>query len=73
MDEDHEHPREDQRIFDIYDQVKDENPKYTVMLVRMFALWVKARSVAGFPQVEDNSEDSLEKIRESLQNWKSNI
>ena len=73
MNEDHEHPREDQRIFDIYDQVKDENPKYTVLLVRMFTMWARAWKVDGFPQIKDDSEDSLEQIREFLKNWKSNI
>lgn len=66
MTEDQEHPREDQRIFYIYDQVKDEKPKYTVLLVRMFCMWARAWNVTGFPQVTDDSENSLEQIREFL-------
>lgn len=64
MVEDNEHPREDQRIFDIYDQVKDENPKFTVLLVRMFCMWARVWNVAGFPQITDDSERSLEQIRD---------
>lgn len=71
MVEDHEHPREDQRIFDIYDQVKDENPKYTVLLVRMFCMWARVVNVSEFPQVTDDSENSLNQIREFLKGWKS--
>lgn len=70
MEEDNEHPREDQRIFDIYDQVKDENPKYTVMLVRMFCMWARVVNVSEFPQVTDDSENSLNQIREFLKGWK---
>ena len=70
MDEDHEHPREDQRIFDVYDQVKDENPKYTVLLVKMFNMWARAWNVAGFPQVMDDNENNVEQIRNFLNNWK---
>lgn len=73
MEEDHEHPREDKRIFDIFDQVKGENPKYTVLLVRMFNMWARALNVAGFPQVIDDSEGGLEQIREFLKGWKSPI
>lgn len=70
MAEDHEHPREDKRIFDVYDQVKGANPKYTVLLVRMFDMWASVWNVSGYPQAEDDSETRLEQIRDFLYNWK---
>lgn len=66
IEEDHEHPREDQRIFEIYDQVKNDNPKYTVLLVRMFNMWAQFAGEAGFPQVNGDNEESLKRIREFL-------
>lgn len=64
LEEDGIHPREDKRIFDIYDNIKDENPKYTVLLVRLFKIWADVYGVADFPQVNDDSESSLQTIRD---------
>ena len=69
LEEDHEHPREDQRVFAIYDEVKGENPKYTVLLVRMFEMWANAWGIKGFPQLVDDSENSLEQIRDFLKRF----
>ena len=66
MAEDGIHPREDKRIFDIYDNIKDESPKYTVLLVRLFKIWADVYGVFDFPQVTDDSENSLQIIREFL-------
>lgn len=70
MEEDGIHPREDHRIFEIYDNVKDDNPKYTVLLVRLFQLWAHSNDIDGFPQVVDDSLDSLQQIRSFLVLWK---
>lgn len=69
MEEDNEHPREDERIFDVYDQVKNDNPKYTVLLVRMFCMWARVWSVKDFPEVADDSEKSLFQIRSFLRQY----
>ncbi len=66
MQEDGVHPREDQRMFEIFDNIKDENPKYTVLLVRLFTIWAKLFNISNFPQVEDDGEVSLQIIREYL-------
>lgn len=68
MAEDNVHPREDIRILEIYDNVKDDNPKYTVLLVRLFKLWAASNGVTDFPQVQDDSIGSLQLIREFLNN-----
>lgn len=62
--EDGIHPREDKRIFDIYDKIKGENPKYTVLLVRLLKIWTDVYGVADFPSVSDDSEASLQIIRD---------
>ena len=38
MIEDGIHPREDKRIFDIYENIKDENIKFTLLIIHMFKL-----------------------------------
>ncbi len=69
MKEDGIHPREDKRIFEIYNKVASENPKYTVLLVRMFNFWASVYNIAGYPVTTDDSEDSLNKIRAFLSNY----
>lgn len=64
MEEDGVHPREDQRIFDIYNNIKDENPKYTVLLVRLFMIWATLSNISDFPQVADEGVVSLQIIRD---------
>lgn len=61
--EDGIHPREDKRIFEIYDNIKSESPKYTVLLVRLFKIWANVYGVTEFPQVNNDSESSLQTIR----------
>lgn len=69
MEEDNVHPREDRRIFEIYDNVKDENLKYTILLVGLFRIWACFNDVNGFPQVADDSSNSLQQIRNFLASW----
>lgn len=64
MEEDGIHPREDQRIFMIYDNIKDEDPKYTVLMIRIFKIWSAFTNRQDFPIVNDDSEKSLQQIRE---------
>lgn len=68
MAEDGIHPREDKRIFGIYDNIKGENPKYTVLLVRLFKIWADIYGLTDFPLVKDDSESSLQIIRDYLNN-----
>lgn len=66
LEEDGVHPREDQRIFEIYDNVVSDNSKYTVLLVRLFNFWANTYNIVGYPSVTDDSEDSLNQIRDFL-------
>lgn len=69
MEEDDVHPREDRRIFEIYDNVKDETSKYTILLVGLFRIWACFNDINGFPQVVDDSLNSLQQIRDFLASW----
>lgn len=62
--EDGVHPREDKRIFAIYDKIKRENPKYTVLLIKLFSIWSRLYHKADFPIIKDDSEASLQMIRD---------
>lgn len=72
MTEDGIHPREDKRIFDIYDKIRDENSKYTVLLVRLFKIWADTYDSTDFPLVIDDSESSLQTIRNYFASKPSN-
>ena len=64
--EDDSHPREDKRIFAIYDQIKEENHKYTVLLIRLFNIWAEYYKVKDYPSGLSDDERSLERIRSFL-------
>lgn len=64
MEEDGVHPREDKRIFEIYDNVKEDNPKYAVLLIKLFKIWAVITSVKDFPEMTDDSDEGLNVIRE---------
>ena len=66
MKEDGVHPCEAKRIFEIYDNVKNNNPKYAVLLIKMFNLWAKINSIKDFPVVTDYSDADLNVIRDFL-------
>ena len=63
LKEDGIHPREDKRLFAIYDLIKDENKKYTDLLVRLLDFWAINNNVAGFPVNLPCTTDSVNKIR----------
>lgn len=58
------HPREDRRIFYIYDQIKDDNPKFTVLVVYLFEIWAELNNVSDFPSLVDNIDENIKAIRE---------
>lgn len=64
LHEDGVHPREDKRIFAIYDKIKGENPKYTVLLIKLFTIWSIIYKKEGFPVIKDDTEVSLQMIRD---------
>ena len=64
LHEDGIHPREDKRIFAIYDKIRGENPKYTVLLIKLFTIWSKMYKKEGFPEISDDTDASLKMIRD---------
>jgi hypothetical protein len=66
MKEDGVHPREDKRIFEIYDNVKNDNPKFTVLLIKLFKIWAIINTIKDFPEVTDFSDEGLNIIRDYL-------
>lgn len=70
MEEDGIHPREDYRIMEIYEQIKDDNNKYTFLVVYMFKCWSIMYNIKGFPNiVSDTAEDAIERIKSFLSNY----
>lgn len=70
IEPDNIHPAEDDRIFEVYDFIKEENPKYTVLLVQLFRYWAEIHQIAGFPNDLQNTEESVDKIKCFLAEYK---
>ena len=66
MKEDTIHPREDKRIFEIYDNIKNENSKYAVLLVNLFKIWAEINSIKDFTELTDYDDKGLAIIRNYL-------
>lgn len=67
MIEDGIHPREDKRIFDIYENIKDENIKFSLLIIHMFKLWKDLNNTQGFPDLDiDNPVEAIYHIKSSL-------
>lgn len=70
IESDNIHPAEDDRIFAVYDFIKKENPKYTVLLVQLFRYWADLHQIAEFPNDLQNTEESVDKIKCFLAEYK---
>ena len=70
IESDNTHPTEDERIFTVYNCIKNDNPKYTVLLVQFFIYWAKLYQIEGFPTNLQNTEDSVDKIKVFLADYK---
>ena len=71
MEEDGVHPKESDRIFSILDLIGNENPKYMVLVDKLFKLWAKHNKIQGFPYVDHNLNESLSQIRSFMNNYNS--
>ena len=47
----------------VYDGIKDENPKYTVFLLRLLDFWAKVNKIQGYPSDLPYNEGSVEKVK----------
>lgn len=63
------HPRDDKRLFMIYDQIKDESPKYTQLVIGLFDFWAKIYCVKNFPTDLSINDSSIVKIRKFLDEY----
>jgi len=70
IESDNIHPTEDERIFTVYDCIKNDNPKYTVLLVRFFVYWAKLNNIVGFPTGLQNTEEAVDEIKVFLSKYK---
>ena len=64
LKEDGIHPREDIRLFSVYDKFKEENAKYQLLIIGLFYLW--GRNDPDFPKNLSNSDESVVVIRNYL-------
>lgn len=58
------HPREEKRLFSIYDEVVRENPKYTLLLVMLIDFWAKLNHIDDYPKDLPPTEESVTLIRD---------
>lgn len=63
LKEDKVHPRDDKRMFAVYDIIKDENPKYTEILVRLLDFWARINDKKDYPYNLPITEESVEIIK----------
>ena len=64
LKEDHIHPREDKRMFAIFDEIVKENPKYTLLLVNILDFWGKMNEIEDYPKELEPVDESVKKIKE---------
>ena len=70
IESDNIHPTEDDRILAVYECIKKDSPKYTVLLVQFFMYWAKIYQIDGFPTNLQNTEDSVDMIKGFLAEYK---
>lgn len=67
LNDDGVHPRDDIRLFNVYDYIQKDNPKYRIMLVHAFNLWSSLFKKKGSPAPLNVSEEtSVISVREYL-------
>lgn len=71
IEEDGIHPREDKRIFEVYDTIKCDNDKYTYLLTYMFDYWGNTYNIPNYPKSSSDIEKHLDNIRGFLQSYMS--
>ena len=59
-----DHPTDYRRLFNVYDMIKDENPKYTQLLIGLLDFWAKTNSIPNYPLGLPYTEESVDKIKE---------
>ena len=59
-----DHPADYRRLFNVYDMIRDENPKYTQLLVGLLDFWAKTNSIKNYPLGLPYCDESVARIKE---------
>jgi hypothetical protein len=68
LSEDGIHPREDKRLFGIYDIICNENYKYTVLVVKLLDFWAKLSDIKDYPINLPPTHESIDAIKRYFEN-----
>lgn len=73
LDEDTLHPREDTRLFAFYELMKEDNPKYTLLVKKLLDIWGTTFSVRDYPYGLPDTDGSVYQIRDFIKSdsWKT--
>ncbi len=64
------HPREDKRIWEVYETIKKDNEKYTILCVYMFDYWANTNHIPNYPQnFERSPHERIKDIKEFFNEW----
>lgn len=67
------HPSEDDRILTVYDAIKADDERYTIMLVSLFSYWAELYGIEDFPRELPYTEESVNEIKSFLSHYKSSL
>lgn len=59
-----DHPTDFKRLFAVYDEIKDETPKYTQLLKGLLDFWATVNVIADYPMGLPEDNDSIQIIRQ---------
>lgn len=74
MKEDGIHPSEEIRIFELYEQIKSDNEKYSLLVIHLFDIWISLNHIEGYSKIADeNSDITIDRIIEFLSTYKKRL
>ena len=68
LTEDDTHPREDKRLFAVFDEIMDENEKYTTLVVKCLDFWAKLNDIQDYPLNLPCKKESIKTIKDFFNN-----
>ena len=63
LTEDDTHLREDKRLFAVFDEIVDENEKYTTLVVKCLDFWAKLNDIQDYPLNLPCKKESIQTIK----------
>lgn len=74
MKEDGIHPSEELRIFELYEQIKSDNKKYSLLVIHLFDIWISLNKIQGYCKKNDeNTDTTIRRIIEFLTEYKMSL